>query len=52
MSKIEWTGSLRDQCKDAGVPFFMKQMEIDGKVCKDINQFPEDLRIREYPESR
>lgn len=47
--KLEWARSLRDQCKGADVPFFMKQMEINGKVCKDINQFPIDLRIREYP---
>ena len=47
--KIEWARHLRDQCQDAGVPFFMKQLEINGKVTKNINEFPEDLRIREYP---
>lgn len=26
--------SLRDQCVEAGIPFFLKQMEIDGKVVK------------------
>ena len=29
---IDWFRSLRDQCVEAGVPFFLKQMEIDGKV--------------------
>lgn len=48
---IEWARDLKNQCQEAGVAFFMKQMEIDGQVCKDITQFPEDLRIREYPES-
>ena len=48
---IEWARDLKNQCEESGVAFFMKQMEIDGKVCKDISQFPEDLRIREYPES-
>ncbi|MBN1625011.1 MAG: DUF5131 family protein [Deltaproteobacteria bacterium] len=31
-SKIEWFRNLRDQCTNAGVPFFLKQMEINGKV--------------------
>ena len=55
----DWARSVRDQCKAAGVPFFMKQYHkleyqkktktIKPKLIKDINQFPEDLRIREYP---
>lgn len=28
----DWARSLRDQCLAASVPFFLKQMEIDGKV--------------------
>ena len=31
---IEWVCSLRDQCTMAGVPFFLKQMDIDGKFVK------------------
>jgi protein gp37 len=30
----DWARSLRDQCQVAGVPFFLKQMEIDGKIVK------------------
>lgn len=26
--------SLRDQCQDAGVPFFLKQMMVDGRLVK------------------
>lgn len=41
---------LRDQCKTAGVAFFEKQRPgTRGKVITDINQFPEDLRIQEFP---
>lgn len=29
-----WARSLRDQCQAAGVPFFLKQMHIDGKLVK------------------
>ena len=43
--------SLRDQCVAAGVPFFLKQAEIDGKLVKMPaldgkvwNQFPEVTR--------
>lgn len=46
----EWLRSLRDQCVAAGVPFFMKQLSgTNGRPIKDINLFPSDLRIREYP---
>lgn len=38
----EWARSLRDQCKAAGVPFFMKQMSKKAPI-------PEDLLIREFP---
>lgn len=43
----EWARSLRDQCKAAGVPFFMKQM---GGKRKPFVPIPEDLMIREWPE--
>jgi protein gp37 len=47
----QWARDLRDQCKSAGVPFFMKQMQVDGKVTEDIELFPEDLRVREFPKA-
>lgn len=33
-AKIEWFRNLRDQCVDAGVPFFLKQIEVSGRVQK------------------
>ena len=30
----EWARSLRDQCVAAGVPFFLKQMDVAGKLVK------------------
>lgn len=47
--RIEWVRSIVEQCKDAGVPVFVKQLHIDGKLVKDINKFPEDLRLRQVP---
>ena len=40
--KPDWARSLRDQCKSAGVPFFMKQMAKKAPI-------PDDLMIREMP---
>jgi protein gp37 len=31
---IDWVRSLRDQCVAAGVPFFLKQMPVNGKLAK------------------
>jgi len=47
--KIEWIESLVAQCKDAGVPVYVKQIEVGGKVCHDISKFPADLQVREVP---
>lgn len=32
--ELDWARSIRDQCVEAGVPFFLKQAEIDGKLVK------------------
>ena len=46
----DWARSLRDQCAAAGVPFFMKQLSSGGpKAIKEIDAFPDDLRVREFP---
>jgi protein gp37 len=41
----DWARSLRDQCKAAGVPFFMKQMTKKTPI-------PEDLFVREFPNAQ
>lgn len=43
----DWARSLRDQCRAAGVAFFMKQM---GGARKPFEPIPEDLMVREFPE--
>jgi protein gp37 len=40
----DWARSIRDKCKDAGVPFFFKKM---GSAWK--GQIPNDLLIRNFP---
>jgi protein gp37 len=40
-----WAESLRDQCRAAGVAFFMKQMAKKAPI-------PADLMVREFPDAR
>ena len=47
-----WARSLRQQCKAAGVPFFMKQMGGHPDKRGKLIDIPEDLRVREMPEIR
>ena len=37
------------QCENAGVNVYVKQLWIDGKLCKNSDEFPEDLRQRVLP---
>lgn len=46
---VQWIRSVVNQCKGAGVPCFVKQINIDGKAIHDIDQFPKHLRVREMP---
>lgn len=49
---LTWVRDLRDQCREAGVPFFVKQTgPAHSDKFKDIASFPEDLQIREMPNS-
>ncbi|MBR1952435.1 MAG: DUF5131 family protein [Lentisphaeria bacterium] len=47
--KLEWVRLIVQQCREANVPVFVKQLDIDGKLVSDIDQFPEDLQIRQVP---
>lgn len=62
---LAWARKTRDQCKEAGVAYFLKQ--LGSKACDsfyltdqrlylkdshggDMSEWPEDLRVREIPE--
>lgn len=45
----DWAISIVRQCRAAGVPVFVKQIHINGKMSKDMNEWPEELRERELP---
>jgi protein gp37 len=47
--KLEWIESIVEQCKDANVAVFVKQIELNGKVFKAVKKFPQHLQIQEFP---
>jgi protein gp37 len=47
--KTEWVENIVGQCTSAGVPLFIKQIHLNGKVSKNMNEWPEELRVRELP---
>lgn len=44
-ANLDWFRSIRDQCKEAGIPLFIKN--IGKKYKPDMSDWPEDLRVRE-----
>ena len=45
-----WALDLRQQCKDAGVAFFMKQLsQTAGPRFKEFESFSQSLQVREFP---
>ena len=47
--KLEWVESIVRQCRKAGIKIFVKQLDIDGELVKDIAKFPPELQIRQVP---
>lgn len=41
--------SIIDQCREAGVPAFHKQMPLNSRVSHDMSKWPEPFRVREWP---
>jgi protein gp37 len=47
---IEWVESIANQCREAGVPFFMKQgSQANWTEFKNFDEFHESIKIREFP---
>jgi len=47
--KLEWAESITDQCEAAGVPLFVKQLHVNGRVSKNMSDWPLKLQRRELP---
>ena len=48
-AKIEWLQNIVKKAKQYEIPVFIKQIEINGKIEKDISKFPKELQLREFP---
>ena len=48
--ELDWARSIRDQCSETGVAFFMKQLGGWPNKHGDPEGWPEDLRVRKWPE--
>lgn len=46
---LEWVRQIVRQCEIFHISVFVKQLDINGKLEKDITKFPEDLQIRQMP---
>jgi len=54
---LDWVRAIRDQCRQAGVAFFSKQLgsvwaranKAQSKHGAQMEEWPEDLRVQEWP---
>jgi protein gp37 len=49
---VEWARSIIQQCREAGTACFVKQIAVEGRLVKDVEGFPSELRVRETPAVR
>lgn len=43
----DWVREIVRQCHIRGIPIYVKQLRVDGKLLTDPHDFPVDLRIRD-----
>lgn len=48
--ELDWAFSVMNQCYAASVPLFIKQLHINGKLSRDMGEWPAALRVRDLPE--
>lgn len=44
-----WVRDVLDQCRAAEVPVFVKQVEVQGAVTRQVTRFPAGLQVQEMP---
>jgi protein gp37 len=47
---LDWARNLKSECYTVGVPFFFKQIGGHPNKRHDPSEWPEDLRVREFPQ--
>lgn len=45
----EWFRKIISECRQFNVPIYIDQLEVNGEVKTEIDDFPEEFQIREYP---
>jgi len=51
--KLEWVEDLIGQCDGSdGVPVFVKQLEIDGKLSRNPKEWPKWAQRQDYPKNQ
>lgn len=48
--ELSWIEDIVRQCREHQVPVWVKQVSINGKVSKNMDDWPPALRVREMPE--
>lgn len=44
-----WIEQILTECKITHTPAFVKQIPVDGRVSRQLDEWPEQLQIREFP---
>ena len=47
---IEWARDLREECWVTATPYFLKQLGGWPNALHEMSDFPEDMRVREFPQ--
>ncbi len=50
-AKNEWMKNIINEAEKFDIPVFVKQIELNGKVEKDISNFPKGLQFQNFPKS-
>jgi len=48
-TQAHWYKNVLSQCRSMGIAYFQKQLDVGGKLVKDVNLFPKELQIQEFP---
>ncbi len=49
LCEVAWVRDVVDQCRAAAVRVFVKQIDFWGRVSHNLDDWPDDLRVRELP---
>ena len=46
---LGWAYDIVQVCRQRQVPIFVKQIPLNGKLCRDASKFPPGLQCQETP---